>query len=148
MGQTSRKASLVFSVLPERVAQALGQEISQVQLLGKDKNAYAHDFNSAYYQNRQLNFTVSTFNDPTSDRHGDPMVYMQNPGDGNYYSLGMFSQDSNKLPVLADFKAQAMAETVPPAVPQPQPPATATATAPNSAVAGLATLAVPNQANT
>ena len=64
MGQTSRKASLVFSVLPERVAQALGQEISQVQLLGKDKNAYAqHDFSSAYYQGRQLNFTVSTFND-------------------------------------------------------------------------------------
>ncbi|MBE9045538.1 hypothetical protein IQ255_14190 [Pleurocapsales cyanobacterium LEGE 10410] len=107
MGQTSRKASLVFSVMPERVSQALGQEISQVQLLGKDKNAYAqHDFSSAYYQNRQLNFTVSTFNDPTSDRHGDPMVYMQNPGDGNYYSLGMFSQDSPKLPVSANFMAQ------------------------------------------
>ena len=111
MGQTSRKASLVFSVMPERVSQALGQEISQVQLLGKDKNAYAqHDFSSAYYQNRQLNFTVSTFNDPTSDRHGDPMVYMQNPGDGNYYSLGMFSQDSNKLPVSANFKAQAVSD--------------------------------------
>ena len=41
-------------------------------------------------------------------------------------------------------KAQAMAQTVPPATPQPQP----TTTAPNSAVAGLATLAVPNQANT
>ena len=40
-------------------------------------------------------------------------------------------------------KAQAMAQTVP-ATPQPQP----LATAPNSAVAGLATLAVPNQANT
>ncbi|MFM2313383.1 MAG: hypothetical protein RLZZ04_2659 [Cyanobacteriota bacterium] len=107
MGQTSRKASLVFSVMPERVSQALGQEISQVQLLGKDKNAYAnHDFDSAYYHDRQLNFTVSTFNDPTSDRHGDPMVYMQHPGDGNYYSLGMFSQDSNKLPVSAKFKAQ------------------------------------------
>ena len=111
MGQTSRKASLVFSVMPERVSQALGQEISKVQLLGKDKNAYAqHDFSSAYYQGRQLNFTVSTFNDPSSDRHGDPMVYMQNPGDGNYYSLGMFSQDSNKLPVLANFKAQATSD--------------------------------------
>ncbi|MEO0835934.1 MAG: hypothetical protein AAFY16_08105, partial [Cyanobacteria bacterium J06642_3] len=111
MGQTSRKASLVFSVLPERVSQALGREISQVQLLGKDKNAYAqHDFNSAYYQGRQLNFFVSTFNDPNSDRHGDPMVYMQNPGDGNYYSLGMFSQDSNKLPVSANFKAQAISD--------------------------------------
>ena len=41
-------------------------------------------------------------------------------------------------------KAQAMAQTVPPATPQPQP----TTTAPNSAVAGLATLAIPNQANT
>ena len=41
-------------------------------------------------------------------------------------------------------KAQAMAQTVPPATPQLQP----TTTAPNSAVAGLATLAVPNQANT
>ena len=41
-------------------------------------------------------------------------------------------------------KAQAMAQTVPPAVPQPQPPTNA----PNSAVAGLATLAVSNQANT
>ncbi|WP_036488920.1 hypothetical protein [Myxosarcina sp. GI1] len=111
MGQTSRKASLVFSVLPERVSQALGREISQVQLLGKDKNAYAqHDFNSAYYQGRQLNFFVSTFNDPNSDRHGDPMVYMQNPGDGNYYSLGMFAQDSNKLPVSANFKAQATSD--------------------------------------
>ena len=40
-------------------------------------------------------------------------------------------------------KAQAMAQTVP-ATPQPQP----LATAPNLAVAGLATLAVPNQANT
>ena len=78
-------------------------------MLGKDKNAYAQrDFSSAYYQNRQLNFTVSTFNDPTSDRHGDPMVYMQNPGDGNYYSLGMFSQDSNKLPVSANFTAHAV----------------------------------------
>ena len=111
IGQTSRKASLVFSVLPERVSQALGREISQVQLLGKDKNAYAqHDFNSAYYQGRQLNFFVSTFNDPNSDRHGDPMVYMQNPGDGNYYSLGMFSQDSNKLPVSVNFKAQATSD--------------------------------------
>ena len=111
MGQTSRKASLVFSVLPERVAQALGQEISQVQLLGKDKNAYAqHDFSSAYYQNRQLNFTVSTFNNPNSDRHGDPMVYMQNLGDGNYYSLGMFAQDSHKLPVSANFVATAISD--------------------------------------
>ncbi|NJK58680.1 MAG: hypothetical protein HC939_23240 [Pleurocapsa sp. SU_5_0] len=109
MGQTSRKASLVFSVLPERVSQALGQEISQVQLLGKDKNAYAHhDFNSAYYQGRELNLLVSTFNDLNSDRHGDPMVYMQNPGDGNYYSLGMFAQDSPKLPVSANFKALAI----------------------------------------
>ena len=41
-------------------------------------------------------------------------------------------------------KAQAMAQTVPPATPQPQP----LTTAPNSAVAGLATLAVPKQANT
>ena len=41
-------------------------------------------------------------------------------------------------------KAQAMAQTVPPATPQLQP----TTTTPNSAVAGLATLAVPNQANT
>ncbi|MEL7079217.1 MAG: hypothetical protein AAGM46_25265 [Cyanobacteria bacterium J06582_2] len=41
-------------------------------------------------------------------------------------------------------KAQAMAQTVPPATPQPQP----TTTAPNSAVAGLATLAVPNQIDT
>ena len=111
MGQTSRKASLVFSVLPERVAQALGQEISQVQLLGKDKNAYVqHDFNSAYYQNRQLNFTVSTFNDSNSDRHGDPMVYMQNPGDGSYYSLGMFAQDSNKLPISTSFTANAISD--------------------------------------
>ena len=41
-------------------------------------------------------------------------------------------------------KAQAMAQTVSPTTPQPQP----LTTAPNSAVAGLATLAVPNQANT
>ena len=41
-------------------------------------------------------------------------------------------------------KAQAMAQTVSPATPQPQP----TTNAPNSAVAGLATLAIPNQANT
>ena len=107
IGQTSRKASLVFSVLPERVSQALGQEISQVKLLGKDKNAYAqHDFNSSYYQGQELNFLISTFNDPTSDRHQDPMVYMQNPGDSNYYSLGMFSQDSNKLPVASSFTGQ------------------------------------------
>jgi hypothetical protein len=110
MGQTSRKAALVFAVLPERVSQALGQEISQVQLLGKDKNAFAqHDFNSAYYQGRELNFIVSTFNNPNLDRHGDPMVYMQHPGDGNYYSLGMFAQDSPKLPLSASFTAQAKA---------------------------------------
>ena len=41
-------------------------------------------------------------------------------------------------------KAQAMAQTVPPATPQPQP----LTTTPNSAVAGLATLAILNQANT
>ena len=41
-------------------------------------------------------------------------------------------------------KAQAMAQTVAPATPQPQP----TTTTPNSAVAGLATLAVPNQVDT
>ena len=41
-------------------------------------------------------------------------------------------------------KAQTMAQTVPPATPQPQP----LTTAPNSAVAGLATLAVPNQIDT
>jgi hypothetical protein len=110
MGQTSRKAALVFAVLPERVSQALGQEISQVQLLGKDKNAFAqHDFNSAYYQGRELNFIVSTFNNPNLDRHGDPMVYMQHPGDGNYYSLGMFAQDSPKLPLSASFTAQTKA---------------------------------------
>ena len=38
------------------------------------------------------------------------MVYMQNPGDGNYYSLGMFSQDSNKLPVSANFTAHAVSD--------------------------------------
>ena len=41
-------------------------------------------------------------------------------------------------------KAQAMAQTVPPATPQPQTPTTA----PNSAVANFATFAIPNQANT
>lgn len=102
-----RSASLVFSILPERVTKSLGREIDQVKLLGVSKNAYAnHDFNSGYYQSRELNFTVSTFNDPTSDRHGDQMVYMQNPGDGNYYSLGMFAKDSNKLPVSASFAGQ------------------------------------------
>ena len=40
-------------------------------------------------------------------------------------------------------KAQAMAQTMPPATPQPQPPTTA----PNLAVAGLAALASPPQAN-
>ena len=35
---------------------------------------------------------------------------MQNPGDGKYYSLGMFAQDSNKLPVSANFKAQATSD--------------------------------------
>ena len=109
MGQTHRKASLVFSVLPERVSKALGREISQVKLLGKDKNAYVqHDFNSDFYRGRELNFTVTTFNDPASDRHGDPMVYMQNPGDGNYYSLGMFVDRSDKLPVGASFSGQLM----------------------------------------
>ena len=34
------------------------------------------------------------------------MVYMQNPGDGNSYSLGMFAKDSNKLPVSASFTGQ------------------------------------------
>ena len=102
-----RSASLVFSVLPERITQSLGQEITRVKVLGVAKNAYArHDFNGAYYQGRELNFTVSTFNDPTSDRHGDQMVYMQNPGDGNYYSLGMFAKDSHKLPVSASFAGQ------------------------------------------
>ena len=107
MGQSSRKASLVFSVLPERVTKSLGQEISQVKLLGKDKNAYAqHDFNSVHYQGRELNFFVTTFDDPKSDRHGDPIVYMQNPGDGNFYSLGMFAKDSSKLPIAASFLGQ------------------------------------------
>jgi hypothetical protein len=93
--------------LPERVTKALGQEIRQVKLLGRDKNAYAqHDFSVPYYQGRELNFLVSTFNDPTSDRHGDQMVYMQNPGDGNYYSLGMFAKSSSKLPVSASFAGQ------------------------------------------
>ncbi|MEN9565015.1 MAG: hypothetical protein RLZZ69_211 [Cyanobacteriota bacterium] len=105
--QSSRKASMVFSVLPERVTKALGQEISQVKLLGLDKNAYVqHDFSVPYYQGRELNFLVSTFNDPTSDRHGDQMVYLQNPGDGNYYSLGMFAKSSSKLPVSASFAGQ------------------------------------------
>ncbi len=107
MGQSNRKASLVFSILSDRVTKALGQQISQVKLLGKDKNAYAqHDFSSAHYQGRELNFFVSTFEDPQSDRHGDPIVYMQNPGDGNYYSLGMFAKDSSKLPRSASFVGQ------------------------------------------
>ena len=109
MGQSTRKASLVFSVLSDRVTKALGQEISQVKLLGKDKNAYAqHDFDSDYYKGRELNFLVSTFEDPHSDRHGDPIVYMQNPGDNNYYSLGMFAKDSNKLPISASFTGQVL----------------------------------------
>ena len=107
MGQSSRKASLTFSILPERIAKALGQEISQVKLLGKDKNAYAqHDFSSVHYQGRELNFTVTSFNDPASDRHGDPIVYMQNPGDGNYYCLAMFARESSKLPINASFQGQ------------------------------------------
>jgi hypothetical protein len=107
MGQSSRKASLTFSILPERITKALGQEISQVKLLGKDKNAYAqHDFSSVHYQGRELNFTVTPFNDPASDRHGDPIVYMQNPGDGNYYCLAMFARESSKLPINASFQGQ------------------------------------------
>jgi hypothetical protein len=109
MGQSSRKASLVFSILSDRVTKALGQEISQVKLLGKDKNAYAqHDFDSNYYKGRELNFLVSAFEDPQSDRHGDPIVYMQNPGDNNYYSLGMFAKNSNKLPISASFTGQVL----------------------------------------
>ena len=109
MGQSSRKASLVFSILSDRVTKALGQEISQVKLLGKDKNAYAqHDFDSNYYKGRELNFLVSAFEDPQSDRHGDPIVYMQNPGDNNYYSLGMFAKNSNKLPRTASFTGQVL----------------------------------------
>jgi hypothetical protein len=107
IGQSSRKASLTFSILPERITKALGQEISQVKLLGKDKNAYAqHDFSSVHYQGRELNFTVTSFNDPASDRHGDPIVYMQNPGDGNYYCLAMFARESSKLPINASFQGQ------------------------------------------
>lgn len=107
LGQNTRKASLVFSVLPERITQALGREVTQVKLVGKDKNAYAqHDFNSNIYQGREHNFLVSPFNDPNSDRHGDPIVYMQHPGDGNYYSLALFAQDSNKLPISASFIGQ------------------------------------------
>ncbi|MGL4883809.1 MAG: hypothetical protein ACRC8K_22530, partial [Waterburya sp.] len=83
------------------------QEISKVEVLGKDQNAYAqHDFSSPYYQGRELNFTVLPFNDPTSDRHKDPIVYMQNPGDENYYSLGIFAKNSSKLPVSATFTGQ------------------------------------------
>ena len=109
LGQRNPKASLVFSVLPERITKALGREISKVEVLGKDQNAYAtHDFSSPYYQGRELNFTVLPYNDPNSDRHGDPIVYMQNPGDGNYYSLGMFARESSKLPRSTTFTGQVM----------------------------------------
>lgn len=109
LGQKSAKASLVFSVLPDRITKALGQEISKVEVLGKEQNAYAqHDFSSPYYQGRELNFTVLPFNDPTSDRHKDPIVYMQNPGDENYYSLGIFAKNSSKLPLSATFTGQVM----------------------------------------
>ncbi len=109
LGQKTPKASLVFSVLPERITKALGREISKVEVLGKDQNAYAtQDFSSPYYQGRELNFTVLPYNDPNSDRHGDPIVYMQSPGDDNYYSLGMFARESSKLPISATFTGQVM----------------------------------------
>lgn len=107
LGQHKRKSSLVFSVLPERITKALNQQVAQVTVVGKQKNAYAqHDLDSDFYRGRELNFMVKAFDDPTNDRHGSPMLYMQNPVDNKFYSLGMFGKDSSNLPLDANFTGQ------------------------------------------
>ncbi|MEL6439150.1 MAG: hypothetical protein AAFQ80_07870 [Cyanobacteria bacterium J06621_8] len=102
-----RRSSLVFSIMPERVIKALGREPIQLRLVGKNANAYAqHDLDGIGYRGQEHNFYVGILDNPESDRNGHPLVYMQSPVDGNYYSLGMFSRDFNQLPVQSSFVGQ------------------------------------------